>query len=138
MAALAGLPAQTAALQAQVAALAGLPAQIAALQAALLGGGVAPVMTVQQRISAARAINLHVRGSDAFVPPPRPNGTLPPNWPAGFNRPRLRQLGGAALQQLLANYNLAPGGTDAEKRDRIALHIDARLPWAGQGPPARH
>ena len=74
-------------------------------------------------IAAARAQNAHDRSGVPYAAVPRADGTLPPSWPAGFDRAGLRGPI-AAVDALLADYNLAlPGAATPARRDALALHI---------------
>jgi hypothetical protein len=75
-----------------------------------------------QGIAAARAQNAHDRSNEPYAVVPRADGTLPPSWPAGFDRAGLRGPT-AAVNALLGDYNLVvPHGASA-RRDALALHI---------------
>jgi hypothetical protein len=120
-------------LNAQLAPLA-TQAQLNAMQAvllqqmqALLAPHNAPAIAAAaaatvQTIAAARAQNAHDSSLVPYAVVPRADGTLPPNWPAGFSRAGLRGPI-AAVDALLADYGLAaPAGAQAH-RDALAQHI---------------
>ena len=116
--------AQLVALQAQVALLPTL-AQFQALLAPLGAPAIAAAAAATvQAIAAARAQNAHDSSLVPYAVVPRADGTLPPNWPAGFSRAGLRGPI-AAVDALLADYGLAaPAGVQAQaRRDALAQHI---------------
>jgi hypothetical protein len=120
----AALQAQQAALQAQLGAMqVHLMQQMQALLAPVNVPVIAAaVVTIVQAIAAARAQNAHDRSNEPYAVVPRADGTLPPSWPAGFDRAGLRGPT-AAVNALLGDYNLAvPHGASA-RRDALALHI---------------
>jgi hypothetical protein len=105
-----------------------MQAQLAAIQA-LLAPHNAPAIAaaaaaIVQAIVAARVQNAHDLSHVPYAIVPRADGTLPPTWPAGFSRAGLRGPI-ATIDALLADYNLAPGGAQAVRRDALALHIGA-------------
>ena len=119
--------AQFLALQAQVNALPTL-AQIQAAIAAALVPHNAPAIAAAasattQAIVAARAANNHSLSGVAYAVVPRPDGTPPPNWPAGFSRVRLRSGPIAAVNALLDDYGLVRPAAVFNRRSMLALHI---------------
>ena len=117
------LAAAVAQLQAQIAAL---PAQILALLApANAPAAAAAAAAAVQAIVTARARNAHDRRLEAYAVVPRADGTLPPHWPAGFDRAMLME-GSMTLviNPLLTDYGLPVGGLlVGARRDALALHI---------------
>ena len=120
------LNAQQAATQAQLNAMqAVLLQQMHALLAPLNAPAIAAAAAATvQAIAAARAQNAHDRSHVPYAVVPRADGTLPPNWPAGFSRAGLRGPI-ATVDTLLADYGLAaPAGAHAQvRRDALAQHI---------------
>ena len=105
----------------QVALLQQMQALLAPLNAPAIAAAAAATV---QAIAAARAQNAHDRSHVPYAVVPRADGTLPPNWPAGFSRAGLRGPI-AAVDALLADYGLAaPAGVQAQaRRDALAQHI---------------
>ena len=122
--------AQLATLQAQVTALAQQVAQLSAQLQALLAPNApaiaAAASATVQATAAARAKNAHDRSAEPYAVVPRADGTLPPNWPAAFDRAGLRGPI-AAVDALLNDYGLAVphGATALARRDALALYIGA-------------
>ena len=124
---LAPLAAQLGAMQVQLAAIQAQQLQHMQQMQALLAPLNAPAIAAAaaatvQGIAAARAQNAHDRSNEPYAVVPRADGTLPPSWPAGFDRAGLRGPT-AAVNALLGDYNLVvPHGASA-RRDALALHI---------------
>ena len=102
-------------------------ASIAAAIAAALAPHNAPAIAAAasatvQAIVDARAENNHSRNGVAYAVVPRFDGTLPPNWPAGFDRAALRGHH-AAVTLLLNDYGLQPPATPLGRRNALAQHI---------------
>ena len=115
------LAVQVNALVAQVAALPTL-AQIQALLAPHNAPAIAAAAAATvQAISSARARNAHDRSGEPFEVVPLADGTLPPNWPVGFERGALTFGGILVVDALLADYGLANGAPIAINDRRIAL-----------------
>ena len=76
-------------------------------------------------IVAAREQNSHDRDS-VYAVVPRADGTLPPNWPAGFNRAALRGPI-AVVNALLMDYGLPllPAAS-LDRRNALAVHIGTK------------
>jgi len=121
------LQGQVAALQQQVAALPSLAQIQAAIAAALLPHNAPAIAAVAsasvQAVVTARAANSHSRSGVAYTPVPRADGTLPPNWPAGFGRAALRTGPLAVVTLLLTDYGLPPPAAAFDRRSLLALHI---------------
>ena len=63
----------------------------------------------------------------AYIAVPRDDGTLPPNWPAGFNRDDLVEGPIGVIDTVLNDYGLphgAPAGLFV-RRNALARHIGA-------------
>ena len=76
-------------------------------------------------ITAARAGNAHDRDHPYEVVQ-CDDGTMPPHWPAGFDRAALRSMTGAELDSLLGDYGHAVGpaaGAVGVRRNALARHI---------------
>ena len=76
-----------------------------------------------QATAAARAKNAHDRSAEPYAVVPRADGTLPPNWPVGFDRAALRAGPIAAVTALLNDYGLLPPAAAFDRRSVLALHI---------------
>ena len=84
---------------------------------------------IVQAVAAARAQNAHDHRGVAYVAVPRDDGTLPPNWPVGFNRYDLIEGPIGAIDMVLNDYGLphgAPAGLFV-RRNALARHIGAPL-----------
>lgn len=67
------------------------------------------VTAIVRATAAARAQNAHDRRGVAYVPVPRDDGVLPPDWPAGFNRDALVEGPIGVVDALLEFYGLPHG-----------------------------
>jgi hypothetical protein len=88
---------------------------------------------IVQAVATARAKNAHDHRGVAFTAVPRDYGTLPPNWPAGFNRDDLVEGPIGVIDAVLNDYGLphgAPAGLFV-RRNALARHIGA--PRASEG-----
>ena len=110
---------------------AAMQAQFAAMQAQLLLIGIPAIAgaatVIVQTVAAARAQNAHDHRGVAYVSVPRDDGTLPPNWPAGFNREDLVDGPIGIIDIMLNDYGLphgAPAGLFV-RRNALARHIGA-------------
>ena len=125
------MQAQLAAMQAQMQAqLGAMQAQLIAQMQALLAPHNAPAIAAAaaatvQAVIAARAHNAHDRSGVAYAVVPRADGSLPPSWPAGFERAALIIGPIAPVDALLGDYNLPHGAPIGlvQRRDALALHI---------------
>ena len=124
--------AQLAAMQAQIAAqFAAMQVQLAAIQALLAPVNVpaiaAAATAVVQSIVAARMENKHDHSgpAHAYEVVLLADGTVPPNWPPGFERVALVSGPIAVVDALLNDYGLpnGPPGALVDRRDALALHI---------------
>ena len=110
-----------------VAMQANMNGQFAALQAQLAVIGVpaisGAVSAIIQAIIAARAENHHDRSGVAYAVVPRRDGTLPPNWPAGFGRYALIRGPIAIVDALLIDYGLPHAASVFDRRNELAQHI---------------
>ena len=145
MQALAATQAQLAAAQAQLAAtqvpmqaqLAAMQVQmqtqqaqlIAQIQAVVLPQN-APVIVIAvataRAILTARTRNAHNRRGVAYMVVPRDDGTLPPTWPAGFNRDLLVEGPIGVVDAILHSYgqpNGVAGGGLVARRNALAEYI---------------
>jgi len=119
--------AQLAAMQAQLIAM---QAQLIAQVQALLAPHNAPAIaaaagaTVQSMV-ASRTLNAHDRSNVNYAVVPRADGTPPPSWPINFDRRALVSGPIAAVDLLLADFDLPHGPPTAtiERRNALALHI---------------
>ena len=125
--------AQLAAMQAQMQAqFAAMQAQLLAqIQALLLSQNahiVAMAVATARAVIAARSLNAHDRRGVPFAAVPRDDGTLPPNWPAGFNREALVEGPIGAIDAILGDYGLPQGApaTLFERRNALAAYIGSR------------
>ena len=124
---LAAMQAQLAAMQAQSAAQ--FNAHLAAVQALLAQIGVpaiaAAATAIVRATAAARSKNAHDHRGVAFAVVPRDDGTLPPHWPAGFNREQLVDGPIGVIDTILADYGLLHDVTVVltERRSMLAGHI---------------
>ena len=80
-----------------------------------------------KRIAEARARNAHDERNLAYVAVPRSDGTLPPNWPAGFGRFDLIEGPIGVIDAILGDYGLPHGAPAAlfARRNTLARHIGA-------------
>jgi hypothetical protein len=82
---------------------------------------------IVQAVAAARAQNAHDHRGVAYIAVPRDDGTLPPNWPAGFNRDDLVEGPIGVIDTVLNDYGLphgAPAGLFV-RRNALARYIGA-------------
>lgn len=119
-------------IQAQQQLLAGAVANIQAQLALMNPAGVtAAALQSLQAIEAARGRNRHDQRGVLYTPVPRPDGTLPPSWPAGgFDRAALVEGPIPAVDALLADYGLPAGpgaGTVPARRVALAQALGTRL-----------
>ena len=80
-------------------------------------------------VAGARARNAHDRSGEAYVVVLRADGTLPPAWPAGFDRSALVEGPVAVVDMLLNDYGL-PNGPPAPpiaRRNKLARCIGTTL-----------
>jgi len=71
--------------------------------------------------------NAHDHRGVAYIAVPLDDGTLPPNWPAGFNRDDLVEGPIGVIDTVLNDYGLphgAPAGLFV-RRNALARHIGA-------------
>lgn len=136
MQALAAAQAQLAATQVQMQAqLAAMQVQmqtqqaqlIAQIQAVVLPQN-APVIVIAvataRAILTARTRNAHSRRGVAYTVVPRDDGTLPPTWPAGFNRDLLVEGPIGVVDAILHSYGQPNGVAGAfERRNALAEYI---------------
>ena len=111
-------------IQAQQVAQAGVLANIQAQLALINPAGIAAAASLSlQAIEAARGRNRHDQRGVLYTPVPRPDGTLPPSWPAGgFDRAALVEGPIPAVDALLNDYGLPAGpGAGAAPARRVAL-----------------
>ena len=106
-------------------------AQFAAMQAQLALIGIPAIAgaasAIVQAAAAARTQNAHDHRGVAYVVVPRDDGTLPPNWPAGFTRDDLVEGPIGVIDTMLNDYGLphgAPAGLFV-RRNALARHIGA-------------
>ena len=124
---LTAMQAQLVAMQAQSAAQ--FHAHLAAVQALLAPIGVpaiaAAATAIVRATAAARSQNAHDHRGVAFAVVPRDDGTLPPHWPAGFNREQLVDGPIGVIDTILADYGLLYDVTVVltERRSMLAGHI---------------
>jgi hypothetical protein len=123
----AALRAQVDKMQAQVA---GMEARMVAAMHALLAQHDAPRVAATaaatvQAIVGARMRNAHDEIDKAYVAVPRSDGTIPPHWPAAFDREALMDGPIGPVDLLIADYGLqpGPGGDKLAKRNLLAVHI---------------
>ena len=82
---------------------------------------------IVQAVAAARAQNAHDHRGVAYIVVPRDDGTLPPNWPAGFSRDDLVEGPIGVIDTVLNDFGLphgAPAGLFV-RRNALARHIGA-------------
>jgi hypothetical protein len=105
---------------AQAGALANIQAQLAPINPAAIA---AAAFQSLQAIEAARWRNRHDQRGVWYIPVPRPDGTLPPSWPAGgFDRAALVDGLIPAVDALLLDYGLPAGpGAGLPPARRVAL-----------------
>ena len=137
----ANVNAQFAALQVSInAQLAAMQVQFAAMQAQLLAQiqamlmpQNAPVIAIavatSRAVFSARARNAHDLRGVAYVAVPRDDGTLPPNWPVGFDREDLVEGPIGVVDAILNDYGLQHGVPHGMfvRRNVLAAHIGTAL-----------
>ena len=107
--------------------LAQIQVQLAPLNVAAIAGAASRVVLAT---AAARALNANDRRGVPLTPVPRDDGTLPPNWPAGFDRGALHDGAIATVDLMLGDYGLAHGaaaGTHIVRRNILAGAIGTML-----------
>ena len=136
------LAAMQAATQVQLAAMqAATQVQLAAMQAQILAQmqlllapvnvpAIAAVASASvAAIAAARARNAHDRSGEPYAAVPCADGTLPPSWPAGFERSALVSGPIAVIDALLNDYGMPNGAPAAVivRRNALAQRIGTTL-----------
>ena len=110
--------------------LAQTQAQMQAQMQALLAPHNAPAIAAAaaatvQSVVASRLENAHDRSGVAYSVVQRIDGTLPPNWPNGFDRDALVRGNVNIVDALLNDYGLAHGQPISvfDRRNALAVHI---------------